>query len=101
MENKINKKVEVFIEDFKDAIRGKIIELNLENDSQTKLLEVLYSIQTLHLNKEDFMKRKRIVSSIPLTDRCIAKKANGEQCTRKKKMNVVFAVRMININLMV
>tara|TARA_B100000902_G_scaffold389683_1_gene437278 strand:+ start:6407 stop:6907 length:501 start_codon:yes stop_codon:yes gene_type:complete len=90
MENKINKKVEVFIEDFKDAIRGKIIELNLENDSQTKLLEVLYSIQTLHLNKEDFMKRKRIVSSIPLTDRCIAKKANGEQCTRKKKNECSF-----------
>ena len=31
------------------------------------------------------MKRKRIVSSIPLNERCTAKKANGEQCTRKKK----------------
>lgn len=85
MENKINKKVETYVEGFRSSLREKIIALDIDKDTQTKLLETLYSMETLQLNKEDFMKRKRIVSSIPITDRCIAKKANGEQCTRKKK----------------
>ena len=31
------------------------------------------------------MKRKLIKSVVPIYDRCCAKRANGEQCTRRKK----------------
>jgi hypothetical protein len=35
--------------------------------------------------KEDFMKRKRVKNSVHLADRCCAKRANCEQCTRRRK----------------
>ena len=85
MENKINKKVEHYIETYRETLRTKILGLDIDSEIQNKLLETLYSFDTLQLDKEDFMKRKRIVSQVPIGDRCIAKKANGEQCTRKKK----------------
>lgn len=90
MENKINKKVELYIEQFRENIRSKILDLDIDNEMQNKLLETIYSFNTLHLDKEDFMKRKRIVSSVPLSDRCSAKKANGDQCTRKRKNDCAF-----------
>jgi len=31
------------------------------------------------------MKRKRVKSVVPMYERCSAKRANGEQCTRRKK----------------
>jgi hypothetical protein len=31
------------------------------------------------------MKRKRVKNMVPIQQRCLAKRANGEQCTRKKK----------------
>ena len=31
------------------------------------------------------MKRKRVKNVVPFCDRCCAKRANGEQCTRRKK----------------
>ena len=37
------------------------------------------------LNKDDFMKRKRVKNVVPYFERCCAKRANGEQCTRRKK----------------
>lgn len=90
MENKINKKLDNYMEKYREALKSKIIELKMDKDLQNKLLETIYSFNTLQLEKEDFMKRKRIVSSVSICDRCTAKKANGEQCTRKKKTNCNF-----------
>ena len=90
MENKINKKIEAYIEKYRETIRDKIKILNLNKDTQMELLETLYSFNQLHLEKEDFMKRKRLISQIPILDRCTAKKANGEQCTRKRKSDCNF-----------
>ena len=39
----------------------------------------------LNLCKEDFMKRKRVKNIVHLSDRCCAKRANGDQCTRRRK----------------
>ena len=85
MENKINKKVEQYLDGYREILKGRILELDIESDIQSKLLETLYSLETLKLDREDFMKRKRVVSQVAIGERCIAKKANGEQCTRKRK----------------
>jgi hypothetical protein len=45
----------------------------------------VYNYEKLRLGKDDFMKRKRIKSVVPMYERCSAKRANGEQCTRRKK----------------
>ena len=47
--------------------------------------EFIYDYNNLTLDKDDFSKRKRIKSHVPHYLRCMAKRANGEQCTRKKK----------------
>jgi hypothetical protein len=39
------------------------------------------------LGEEDFKKRKRIKNSVPQFELCIAKRANGEQCTRRRKID--------------
>ena len=49
------------------------------------LVEFIYEYPRLTFDKEDFVKRKRVKNTIPITNRCAAKRANGEQCTRKKK----------------
>ena len=50
-----------------------------------KLTSFVYEYEKLKLVKEDFMKRKRVKNMVPIQQRCLAKRANGEQCTRKKK----------------
>jgi hypothetical protein len=61
-------------------------------DSQkiNELLQFMYDYNRLELSKEDFQKRKRIKNVIPNLNRCIAKRANGEQCTRRRKEECEF-----------
>jgi hypothetical protein len=63
-----------------------ITTLNM-NQELTSILDHVYSCENLKLTKDDFKLRKRVKNSVPLDDRCQAKRANGEQCTRRKKDN--------------
>ena len=86
MEKKINIKIETYLDDFKQNIKTWIEENNDINfNAKSDLLKFIYDYDKLNLEKEDFNKRKRIKSNIPQYLRCMAKRANGEQCTRKKK----------------
>jgi hypothetical protein len=48
-------------------------------------LQFIYDYDRLSFNKEDFQKRKRVKNFVPIYDRCCAKRASDEQCTRRKK----------------
>jgi len=86
MEKRLNKKVETYITTFKDSIRDKAIQLGLENDIKTtNLLQHIFDYDRLSFGKEDFQKRKRVKNHVPIYDRCCAKRATGEQCTRRRK----------------
>ena len=86
MERRLNKKAEVYVTTFKDDIREKAAQLGLGNDSQTNgLLQYIYDYNRLSFGKDDFQKRKRVKNFVPMFDRCCAKRANEEQCTRRKK----------------
>jgi len=86
MEKRLNKKTETFITTFKDNIREKATQLGLANDiKSTQLLQYIYDYERLSFNKEDFQKRKRVKNFVPIYDRCCAKRATGEQCTRRRK----------------
>jgi len=86
MEKRLNTKVEGYVTTFKNDIRNKIISLKLnENTEVGSLLEYIYDYDRLCLDKNDFVKRKRVKNSIPENNRCLAKRANGEQCTRRRK----------------
>jgi len=92
MEKRLNNKVENYIKNFKDDVRNKIMNLDFkEEQSIPSLLEYIYDYNRLVVDKEDFVKRKRVKNSIPENNRCMAKRANGEQCTRRRKdMNTEF-----------
>tara|TARA_B100000902_G_scaffold399214_1_gene469043 strand:+ start:8101 stop:8604 length:504 start_codon:yes stop_codon:yes gene_type:complete len=86
MEKRIEQKIALFINEFKNDIKAKL-EDNDEIDFKVKgeLLKYIFDYSNLVLEKEDFTKRKRVKSSVPQYMRCMAKRASGEQCTRKKK----------------
>ena len=86
MEKRVNTKIEQYVQNFKQEICNKVNELQFENSSQqAELLSFIYDYDRLCMCKEDFVKRKRIKNAIPTSNRCTAKRANGEQCTRRRK----------------
>ena len=86
MEKRINKKIEAWVSEFKDNVKDQASELGLTNDNKlSQIVQYIYDYERLALTKEDFMKRKRVKNVVHLSDRCCAKRANGEQCTRRKK----------------
>lgn len=86
MERRINKKLESYITELKDSVRAKADQLGLATDPNlSQLVQYIYDYNRLVLGKEDFLKRKRVKNVVHLSDRCCAKRASGEQCTRRKK----------------
>jgi hypothetical protein len=86
MEKRLNKKVDSYITGFKEQIHEKTLQIGLiKNEQVNQLLQYIYDYERLSFAKEDFQKRKRIKNFVPIFDRCCAKRATSEQCTRRKK----------------
>lgn len=98
MERRINSRIDAYLIGLKNAIAAKFEEVREKHDAMSgsstvtemhkdymAIMGFIYSADKLKLSKEDFMKRKRIKNVVPVCDRCHAKRANGEQCTRRKK----------------
>ena len=106
MERKINNKIDNIFTSYKDTIRTDIIECistikssfnhsNIQTTHDCKqiveiemmsLLQNLYDFPVLKLEKNDFLKRKRIKNFVPLYNRCNALRSNSEQCSRRRKI---------------
>ena len=82
MEKRISYKIDSFVDDFKNDIIKKVRDSEVNVDEICKYID---DYVCLTLEKIDFTKRKRVKSVVPYYLRCTAKRANGEQCTRKKK----------------
>lgn len=87
MERRLNKKINDYVHVFKTDLVGKIqsIQSTPTQANMVELVNYVYQYTNFELNKEDFMKRKRVKSAVPVYERCCAKRASGEQCTRRKK----------------
>lgn len=86
MERKIIEKIQTHNENFKTSIKTWVEENeSMDFKSKSELLKFIYDFDGITLTKEDFLKRKRTKSCVPTYLRCNAKRACGEQCTRKKK----------------
>jgi len=91
MEKKLNTHIERFITKYKGDLKEKVVSLEFENKTKVnELLEFVYDYGRLVLTKDDFVKRKRVKNDIPCQNRCNAKRANGEQCTRRRKKECEF-----------
>jgi len=87
MERRINKRVDVYMSQFKENVKDKMEILGIPNDV---LLQYIYDYDKIEFSQDDFMKRKRVKNVVPIFDRCCAKRANGEQCTRRKRVEETY-----------
>lgn len=85
MESRINQKIDTYIQEFKTNVITLIRDENLQQGSMEKIIQYIYDYDKYKIVKEDLTKRKRVKNNVPLFDRCCAKRANGERCTRRKK----------------
>ena len=91
MEKRITNKVETHIQGFKDSLTSYLENnMNMDDAANIKLLGLIDNYKNLSLDKTDFTKRKRIKTEVPVFQRCIAKRACGSQCTRKKRDSISF-----------
>lgn len=93
MENRITKKVVNYQLEFKNNIKSWLNENNINlydingNMVTSDFLKFVYDYDNFILTKDDLKKRKCIKSHLNQYERCCAKKANNEQCSRRKKDN--------------
>jgi len=88
MEKRVNKLITTYITEFKENIRKRITEIedaNVNKASMAELVEYVFEYPRLVISKEELNKRKRVKNAIPGLIRCVAKRSNGEQCTRRRK----------------
>lgn len=87
MEKRLNKRIEEYLTAFKNDIKQKSQNIGMSGEQSNELLMYIYDYERLSFTKDDFIKRKRVKNIVPFFDRCCAKRANNEQCTRRKKAN--------------
>jgi hypothetical protein len=85
MDRRLQRKLDVYIQTLKGDIKSMLELKGLDTELKRSILEYLYEYPSLQLEKEDFQKRKRVKNVVPQFDRCSARRANGEQCTRRRK----------------
>lgn len=91
MEKRLNKKMDNYLQQFKEDICAKIDELDILRDNKiNSLMNFIYEYKRLEFETNDLHKRKRVKNSIPKFDRCSARRASGEQCTRRRKDDFEF-----------
>jgi len=91
MERRVNKRIETYVSTMKNDICGKINEMSFDDTNKiNEIVSFVFDYNRLTLDKQDFIKRKRLKNSIPITNRCTARKANNEQCTRRRKDSCEF-----------
>jgi len=92
MEKRINDKLAHSNKEFKQNITHWFTELghrviSNDQDKTSEFLKYVYDTEHVFVTSEDFQKRKRVRAIIPDDMRCVAKRANNERCSRRKKDN--------------
>ena len=91
MENRLKKKIEEYIVNFKEHLKDRIVNSSLNDTPEcNEIVKYIYDYDRLSIDHVDFVKRKRSKNVVPLFERCGALRANNEQCTRRKKTTYDF-----------
>ena len=85
MEKRVNCAIEEYMVEFKNNICKHVVETFDDSDKREQLIQYVYDYNRLTLTSDDLTKRKRVKNDVPYCERCMAKRSNGEQCTRRKK----------------
>jgi len=91
MERRINQRVELEFQTFKEEIKKFVLNTSDINETdKNSIITWVYNYPVVQFEKKDFMKRKRVKNVVPLSDRCNALRANNEQCTRRRKEDHIY-----------
>lgn len=90
MEKRINKKFDIWRTQFKNDIITNIKNNINKKDFIRNIEEYIMNYESIIIDKQDLTKRKRVKNSVPLCDKCCALRANGQQCSRRRKDNSKF-----------
>ena len=90
MERRIKQKTTEYVTKLKTDLIEYINTKDLSESDINYLTNYITNYAMLELTKEDFVRRKRVKNVVPLFERCHAKRANGEQCTRRSKDGDIF-----------
>ena len=86
MEKRLTTKCNGYLKQFKINIKNYIdSNVNIDPEEYNSLMQYIFDYNNISITKEDFTKRKRVKNIVPYHERCCALRANGEQCTRRKK----------------
>ena len=91
MERRLTTRIRNHEKNFKNDIQKWFSENNcsvVDSGGLSKTSEFLkhvYDAEPLSLSPSDFTKRKRVKNDAPFCERCSAKRADGQQCTRRKR----------------
>ena len=79
MDSRLLQKATASVNAFREQVISKL-------RSGLPLEGMIQEIESIPLpNFEDMVKRRRSKNSVPVDERCNARRANGERCTRRKK----------------
>ena len=90
MEGRATAKVSEYMQSFKENMKEFILAQDCPHDVKSAIMQQIYNYEGLEFTKEDFIKRKRMKNVVPRCDRCCAKRANDDQCTRKRRDGSLF-----------
>ena len=79
---KLNTAIAAFVDGFKEDIVEKLLDSSI---SSHDIVLFVNEFQPPVIREDEIMKKKRVKNPIPFHEKCIAKRANGEQCSRRKK----------------
>jgi len=85
MEKRIVSKTETYMSKIKNDMIQHIMTICIDNDKKKEIMQYVIDYPRLTLTNDDFLKRKRVKNNVPHCDRCLALRANNEQCSRRKK----------------
>jgi len=85
MEKRLSERIEDYVSSMKTSLMKKINEMDTNETDKTVLCEFIKSYSEFQVEKADFQKRKRSQNTVPAFLRCLSKRSDGEQCSRRKK----------------
>lgn len=80
-ENKLNASTKHHFDNFKNILLEQIEK----QTPYSAIMEFVKSYEFPVLVEEDYSKKRRVKNPIPFHEKCTAKAANGDQCSRRKK----------------
>lgn len=85
MEKRLSERIEEYVSSMKISLMKKIDELGANENEKSELCQFIKSYDEFQVEKADFQKRKRSQNTVPSFLRCLSKRSDGEQCSRRKK----------------